>query len=56
MSKFTLLGKEITFSKAEDNFCDLQFLLWKELDEAKVSYDSWYNSITENLSDLPNIT
>lgn len=44
MSKFTLLGKEITFSKAEDNFCDLQFLLWKELDEAKASYDSWYKA------------
>ena len=44
MSKFTLLGKEITFSKAEDNFCNLQFILWKELDDAKAAYDLWYKS------------
>lgn len=54
MSKFTLLGKEITFSKAEDNYSDLQFVLWKEIDDARVSFDLWYNSRSSILDVINN--
>ena len=54
MSKFTLLGKEITFSKAEDNYSDLQFVLWKEIDDARVSFELWYNSRSSILDVINN--
>lgn len=44
MSQFTLFGKEVMFSKAEDNFCKLQFTVLKEIDEAKEAYIRWYQA------------
>ena len=44
MSKYIFLGKEITFSKAEDNFYNLQVFLWKTLDDYKITYNSWHKT------------
>lgn len=44
MSKYNLLGKEITFSKAEDNFYELQSFLWEATDKTKKAYALWYEA------------
>lgn len=44
MSKYILLGSEIEFSKAEDNFYNLQSFLWKAKNEIEVIYKSWYQN------------
>lgn len=53
MSKYNLFGKEITFSKAEDDFCDLQFFVWKAIEEAKETYEAWH-TINHNITKIIN--
>lgn len=42
MSTYTILGKTVEFSKAEDNFYKLQSFCWKAIAKAKEQYGSWY--------------
>ena len=42
MSKYVLLGKNVQFSKAEDNFYKLQAFLWKAISLVQDKYDEWY--------------
>lgn len=51
MSKYNLLGKEITFSKAEDNFYELQNFLWEATNKIQKAYDLWY----EEQSNIANV-
>lgn len=42
MSKYTLLGKEIVFSKAEDNYYELQAFFTKKIEGLYETYNGWY--------------
>ena len=42
MSQYTLLGKTVTFSAAEDNYYKLQAFYSKQLSAASNAYEKWY--------------
>ena len=44
MSKYTLLGKTITFSQAEDNYYELQEFFSKQISGLYESYKNWYTT------------
>lgn len=44
MSQYSLLGKKINFSLAEDNFYELQVLLWQSIKKSRKEYESWYKN------------
>lgn len=44
MSNYTLLGKTVTFSKAEDNYYELQEFFSKQLSGLYNAYEGWYTT------------
>ena len=44
MSKYTLLGKSVSFSDSADEFCKVQFLAWDLSAKCKNEFNAWYDS------------
>ena len=54
MSKYNLLGKVIEFSKAEDDFYELQSFLWEAIHKFEKEYVEWYKTQATILNVLNN--
>lgn len=54
MSKYTLLGKNVSFSDSADEFCKVQFLAWDLSAKCKDEFSTWYDSKGEIYGVLKN--
>lgn len=54
MSSYNLLGKKIEFSKAEDDFYELQSFLWESIHKFEKEYIEWHKAQATILNVLNN--